>query len=528
MILRTEGNTKKVDEHILVCLSAAPSNKKIVDTAGKMAKMLKARFTALYVRTGTKSEDLDKEKLEEHIRHAEKLGAEIVMTHGEDIPVQIAEYAKLSNVTKIVIGQSNARRNHFFSKPTLTEKLIELVPDIDIYIIPDALKNRNYQKRPFTWYMEKPSAKEYFLTVFIFVVCTLIGLLFQKLHFTDTNIVTIYILGVLITSIVTDGYLCSIAGAFLSVFLFCFFLTEPRMSFQTYAVGYPVTFLIMLISSILTGALAAKLKTHAKLSAQLAFRTQILFDTDRMLQKARGEAEILGVTCTQLLRLLNRNIIAYVVENGDLSEGKLFSGEKVSTDNFLTPEEQQIARWVYENRQRAGASTHHFPQAKCLYLAIRGGNNVYGVIGIPLQKETLDSFEYSILLSVINECALAMENAQNAMEKEKNAILAKNEQLRADLLRAISHDLRTPLCSISGNADMLLSNSDRLDENVKHQIYTDIYDDSVWLIGVVENLLSITRLNDGRLKFKFTDQLLDEVIAESLRHISRKHDDYKL
>ncbi len=528
MILRTEGNTKKVDEHILVCLSAAPSNKKIVDTAGKMAKMLKARFTALYVRTGTKSEGLDKEKLEEHIRHAEKLGAEIVMTHGEDIPVQIAEYAKLSNVTKIVIGQSNARRNHFFSKPTLTEKLIELVPDIDIYIIPDALNNRNYQKRPFTWYMEKPSAKEYFLTVFIFVVCTLIGLLFQKLHFTDTNIVTIYILGVLITSIVTDGYLCSIAGAFLSVFLFCFFLTEPRMSFQTYAVGYPVTFLIMLISSILTGALAAKLKTHAKLSAQLAFRTQILFDTDRMLQKARGEAEILGVTCTQLLRLLNRNIIAYVVENGDLSEGKLFSGEKVSTDNFLTPEEQQVARWVYENRQRAGASTHHFPQAKCLYLAIRGGNNVYGVIGIPLQKETLDSFEYSILLSVINECALAMENAQNAMEKEKNAILAKNEQLRADLLRAISHDLRTPLCSISGNADMLLSNSDRLDEDVKHQIYTDIYDDSVWLIGVVENLLSITRLNDGRLKFKFTDQLLDEVIAESLRHISRKHDDYKI
>ena len=258
-----------------------------------------------------------------------------------------------------------------------------------------SLKNVNHQKRSFTWSMEKPSAKDYFLTVFIFVVCTLIGLLFQKLNFTDTNIVTIYILGVLITSIVTDGYLCSVAGSFLSVFLFCFFLTEPRMSFKTYAVGYPVTFFIMLISSVLTGALAAKLKTHAKLSTQLAFRTQILFDTDRLLQNAKGKTEIL-------------------------------------------------------------------------------------------------------------------------------------EQLRADLLRAISHDLRTPLCSISGNADMLLGNSDRLDEATKHQIYSDIYDDSEWLIGVVENLLSITRLNDGRLKFKFTDQLLDEVIAESLRHISRKHDDYKI
>ena len=528
MSLRIEGDNKKTDEHILVCLSAAPSNQKIVDTAAKMANALQARFTALYVQTGTKSEALDKENLEEHIRYAEMLGAEIVTTHGENIPVQIAEYARLSNVTKIVIGQSNARRNHFFSKSTLTEKLIEIVPDIDIHIIPDTVKTRSYQKQPFTWYVEKPSARDYFLTVFIFAVCTFIGLLFQKLKFTDTNIVTIYILGVLVTSIVTDGYLCSIAGSFLSVVLFRFFLTEPRMSFHTYAVGYPVTFFIMLISSVLTGALAAKLKTHAKMSAQLAFRTQVLFDTDRLMQKAQGETEILDVTCTQLIRLLNRNITAYVVENGTLSGGKLFSEEKEDTEDFLIPEEQRIARWVYENRQRAGASTQYFPQAKCLYLAIRSGNNVYGVIGIPLQKETLDSFEYSILLSVINECALAMENAKNATEKEKNAVLAKNEQLRADLLRAISHDLRTPLCSISGNADMLLSNSERLDEATKYQIYTDIYDDSEWLIGVVENLLSITRLNDGRLKFKFTDQLLDEVISESLRHISQKHDDYKI
>ncbi|WP_448865369.1 ATP-binding protein [Clostridium sp.] len=528
MSFKTEEGNKKSDEHILVCLSAAPSNKKIINTAAKMANASPSRFTALYVRTGTKSEDLDKEKLEEHIRYAEKMGAEIVMTHGVNIPVQIAEYAHLSNVTQIVIGQSNARRNYFFSKATLTEKLIEIVPDIDIHIIPDAMKTSIYQKRSYVWHVEKPSVKDCFLTIFIFMICTLIGLLFQKLNFTDTNIVTIYILGVLLTSILTNGYLCSVAGSFLSVFLFCFFLTAPRMSFQTYAVGYPVTFFIMLISSVLTGALAAKLKMHAKLSAQLAFRTQVLFDTDRLMQKAKGETEILDVTCTQLLRLLNRNITSYVVENGALSEGKLFSEKKENAEDFLVPEEQQIARWVYENKQRAGASTHHFPQAKCLYLAIRSGNNVYGVIGIPLQEETLDSFEYSIMLSVINECALAMENAQNAIEKEKNAVIAKNEQLRADLLRAISHDLRTPLCSISGNSDMLLNNSDRLDQATRHQIYSDIYDDSEWLIGVVENLLSITRLNDGRLKLKFTDQLLDEVIAESLRHISRKHDDYKI
>lgn len=522
-------NVNTENEHILVCLSSSPSNKNIIFTASKMSNALQAQFTALYVQTGARIQSEDKERLDENIRFAEELGAEIVMTHGENVPLQISEYAQLSNVTEIVIGQSSMKRNYFFSRKTLTEKLIDIVPDIDIHIIPDTVKAENYRKGHLPMHVEKPSIKECLLTVLIFVICTFIGLVFQKFHFSEANVVTIYILGVLLTSILTDGYLCSVAGSVMSVFLFCFFLTEPRMSFQTYAVGYPVTFVIMLISSVLTGTLAAKLKMHARLSAQLAFRTQILFDTDRLLQKARSQKEILEITCTQLARLFDRSIVAYAAVNGRLAEGHLFSEkEKAEDQSYLTLDEQQIARWVYTNKKRAGATTHYYKNSKCLYLAIRIGDQVYGVIGVPAQKNVLDSFEYSILLSVLNGCALAMDNARNAEEKEKNAVIAKNEQLRADLLRAISHDLRTPLCSISGNADMLLSNGKYLDEGTRRQIYTDIYDDAEWLTGVVENLLSITRLNDGRLKFKFTDQLMDEVIAEALRHISRKHDDYKI
>lgn len=522
-------NVNTENEHILVCLSSSPSNKNIIFTASKMANALQAQFTALYVQTGARIQSEDKERLDENIRFAEELGAEIVMTHGENVPLQISEYAQLSNVTEIVIGQSSMKRNYFFSRKTLTEKLIDIVPDIDIHIIPDTVKAENHRKGHLPLHVEKPSIKECFLTVLIFVICTFIGLVFQKFHFSEANVVTIYILGVLLTSILTDGYLCSIAGSVMSVFLFCFFLTEPRMSFQTYAVGYPVTFVIMLISSVLTGTLAAKLKTHARLSAQLAFRTQILFDTDRLLQKARSQKEMLEITCTQLARLFDRSIVAYAAVNGRLAEGHLFSEkEKAEDQSYLTLDEQQIARWVYTNKKRAGATTHYYKNSKCLYLAICIGDQVYGVVGVPAQKDVLDSFEYSILLSVLNECALAMDNARNAEEKEKNAVIAKNEQLRADLLRAISHDLRTPLCSISGNADMLLGNGKYLDEGTRRQIYTDIYDDAEWLTGVVENLLSITRLNDGRLKFKFTNQLMDEVIAEALRHISRKHDDYKI
>ena len=259
----------------------------------------------------------------------------------------------------------------------------------DMHVIPGTVMPETGQKQKFKLHIETPSVKDYILTVSIFIGCTLIGLIFQKLYFTDANIVTIYILGVLLTSILTDGYLCSLAGSFLSVVLFCFFLTEPRMSFQTYAVGYPVTFLIMLISSVLTGTLAAKLKEHARLSAQQAFCTQILFDTNRLLQQVKDRRDILCVTCKQLVRLLNCNIVAYIEENGELSGGSLFfhNDERGRQGELLTSEEQYVARWAYENGQNAGATTNHFSSARCLYFVIKSGDNVYGVIGIPLPEE---------------------------------------------------------------------------------------------------------------------------------------------
>ena len=232
----------KENEHILVCLSSSPSNEKIIRTAAKMARDMRARFTALYVQTGKRERESDKRRLEAHVQFAKESGAEIVMTHGENVPVQIAEYAHLSNVTKIVIGQSSARRRGLFGKPTLTEKLISVAPNVDIHIIPDALNYVTPHRRRLLFGAETPSLRDIGVTVLSLAVCTAIGFLFDHLDFPDTNIVTVYILGVLMVSVLTKGYLCSMAGSLLSVVLFGFFLTEPQLSFRTYAVGYPVPF----------------------------------------------------------------------------------------------------------------------------------------------------------------------------------------------------------------------------------------------------------------------------------------------
>ena len=136
MKVQNEQSKFDTDEHILVCLSSSPSNARIIHTAAKMAKTLHARFTAIYVQTDTVINDEDQSRLSQNIQLAQRLGAEIVMTHGEDVPLQISEYVRLSDVTKIVIGQSSARRRWLFGRPTLTEKLISSAPDVTFILFP--------------------------------------------------------------------------------------------------------------------------------------------------------------------------------------------------------------------------------------------------------------------------------------------------------------------------------------------------------------------------------------------------------
>lgn len=512
------------DEHILVCLSSAPSNAKIVRTAARMAAAFRGSFTALFVETpsfGMMSEE-DKKRLRSNMRLAGQLGASIETVYSEDVAYQIAEYARLSGVSKIVVGRSSARRRRFFGKPTLTERLTEIAPNLDIHIIPDASSSGFYQARK---KKERPSVSVSMIdtgkSILILLLATLIGFLFSKLGFTEANIITVYILGVLVTSVITKARIYSLISSVVSVLVFNFFFTAPKFTLMAYDKGYPVTFAIMFIAALLTGSLAVKLKTQARQAAQAAFRTKVLFDTNQLLQKAHSDEEIMTVAANQLIKLLSRDVVVYPVDGDALGEACIFS-VGAESGGLTTENERAVAMWVLRNNKHAGATTGTLGSAKCLYLSIRVNEAVYGVVGIHIDVIPLDSFENSVLLSILGECALALENSRNAREKEQAAVFAKNEQLRANLLRAISHDLRTPLTSISGNASNLLSNGAEFDEQTKEQIYTDIYDDSMWLINLVENLLSVTRFEEGRMNLKLSTELMDEVITEALRHVNRK------
>lgn len=330
------------------------------------------------------------------------------------------------------------------------------------------------------------SWRDALLSTLILVLATGIGTVFSKLGFTEANIIMVYILGVLIISVVVKNRIYSLISSLVSVLVFNFFFTVPKFTFLAYHQGYPVTFLIMFIAAFLTSTLAGQLKNHAKQAAQAAYRTQILLDTNQLLQKAAEEEAVFTATANQLQKLLGREVAL---------------------------------------REKEQASVL---RADCLYYPVSVNENRYGVAEISDKEHPPDAFEEGIVLSILGECALALENLRNVREKEEAKILAQNEQLRANLLRTISHDLRTPLTSISGHASNLLTNGEEFDEKTKNQMYEDIYDDSMWLITLVENLLSVTRIEDGRMQLHPAPELMDEVVSEALQHVDRKSTEHRV
>lgn len=510
------------NEHILICLSPAPSNQKVIRTASRMANAFFGEFTAVFVETPNfeKLPKKIKQSLRANIKLAVQLGANIVNLYGDDVPEQISEYAKFAGVSKIVLGRTNTKRK--FSRNSFADRLIALTPSIDIYIIPDKIRN-NYKPAPL-----KPhqffslSISDTIISIIIIIIVTLLGIWFRILGFGEANIIMVHILGVLATSLLTENLIYTLLASLISVLSFNFFFTIPMHSFIAYDKGYPITFLIMFLTAFITGTLTKRVKEQARLSALKAYRTEILLKSSQKLQRAKTRKEIIDEISKQIFKLLDKTIIFYPIIDNELAKPLVYkSNPKEDEQIYLNKDEEAVATWVFKNNKHAGASTTTLPGAKCLYLAIRCEDDVLGVIGIYLDKSSIDDFENNLLMAILNEGAMALEKEASISKKREVEIKANQEELRANLLRSISHDLRTPLTSISGNAGVLLDSSDRLSNERKIEIYSDIYEDSMWLIDLVENLLSITRIENGNIQINKEVELINEIVLEAMHHISK-------
>ena len=521
-----EGKEKsaKAGEHILICLSSAPSNAKVIRTAARMAEAFHSGFTALFVQT-PETKELSGEnlkRLRSNLRLAEQLGAQISTVYGTEPAVQIAEYARVSGVTKIVMGRINHKQNPITGKKSLADRLIELT-DLDVYIIPDhqplykkPLGKLHVPKARFTW-------KDTGIMLASLLFSSLAGFGFYYAGFSESNIITVYILGVLITAVWTNGHFYGAIDSLLSVAAFNFLFTEPRFTFQANDPSYPVTFLIMLFSSVIASSLASRVKAQARLAAQKSYYTELLLGSSKKLQKGRTEWDCLRLTAEQLNRLFDRPVL-YALSG---TEKELaFRVEPSDEQNILMelgPEEIGVAKWVQRNNKHAGATTNTLPDSKWLFLSVRGTQGVMGIVGIPIAGYSIpDAFEKNLMIAILSECGLSQERIRLQEERNKAALQTQKERLQANLLRAVSHDLRTPLTNISGSADMLMQEESALDPAIRKKLYTAIYDDTNWLINMTENLLVATHLETDKESFKMSPELIEDLFQSVVAHLDRR------
>jgi two-component system sensor histidine kinase KdpD len=519
---------KTISQRFLVCIGPSPSSAKCIRWTARTAEAFHAPWTVLYVETKD-SRNLTEEQqnnIRSHYDLASKLGAQIVTMNSDDISDAVAEYAKLTGITNIVIGKSRRKKSfRNLYKTDLEDQLLSKLSNTEIYIIPDNDHVKAYKKpRQISWrnnfYF---SWNDTFKSVALLIAATLMSLLLRILNIGDQNIIMVYIFAVLIISRFTAGYAYGIMSSVLSVLIFNFFFVEPYFTFTAVQAGYPVTFLIMLLTAFLTSAMMIRIKTQAKLAAEREHKTEVLYEINKKLLVTRGLDNIIDLTNEYITSLYNRTVIFYTDDPQNGSKG-VIKQDSLDNDSSLlhTPDEEAVAHWVFVNKKRAGAGTDTLMGAAAFYMPIMSQGNVLGVLGIScIDGKKLNHDNRAFLRMIVTLVAMALERQRLSDEQRQIMIESEKESMRSNLLRAISHDLRSPLTAISGASSAILENKN-MDEQTHDKLLSDIREDSQWLIRMVENLLSVTRINESAASLSKTPQAVEEVVSESVSRVRGK------
>jgi two-component system sensor histidine kinase KdpD len=394
--------------------------------------------------------------------------------------------------------------------------LIRTSGSIDIYVISaETVQAPTPDRRG--WWPHRPW-RRYAQSALLVLGATAIGAPFS-LHFAPTNLVMLYLVTVVIAAVYL-GRGPSILASVLAVLAFDFFFVPPKLTFSVADTQYILTFIGLFVVSLVISSLAAQAREQAEAARHRESQTAELYALSRDLAGVFGIAEIVEAVVRHVERTFDRQAIVLLPQ-----EGRLVS--PVESPVVLDPNEEAVADWVYRRGEPAGRNTNTLPAASLRYLPLMTARGTIGVLGIakPLASESfLTPEQHRLMEAFASQAAMAVDRAGYAEQARKSEVLQATEQLQAALLNSISHDLRTPLVSITGALSSLEGDGDSMPETYRKSLIENAREEAERLNRLVGDLLDMTRLEAGAMKVRLQPSDVQDVIGSALTQLEQRLD----
>ena len=524
-------------ERLLVCIGPGPESNALVRAAARLASSLKADWIAVYVETPKlqRLPDAIRERTLAALKLAAEMGAETATLAGADAATTLVGYARLRNVSKLIAGASlRAGLSRWLRRP-FGERLAEKAGDVDLTLVRAAARDaggaRDEHAQPGAaaraanaWRdalalggSHRSPPRAYGAALAICAVITLIAS--QLIDRIDlANLVMLYLLGVIFTA-TKLGRGPGVMQSFLSIAAFDYFFVPPRMSLSVSDTQYLLTFVSMLLTSLVISHLNSSLRREASVAQRREQRTGAMYAMARELAAALTTEQIVGIGSRHVSEVFGAQVAILLPDSVDKVQQKI---EEPDPQIMLDVEhiDLDVGQWVYDRQKPAGHGTDTLPAAFARYEPLKAPMRTRGVLAVvtrderelqvPEQQRMFDAFAAQI--------ALALERVHYVDIARDALVNMESERMRNSLLSAISHDLRTPLTAIVGFSSMLAQAhqpGERIDER-SAELIESIHDEALRMTGIVTNLLDMARLQAGSLKLNRQWTPLEETVGAAL------------
>ncbi len=506
-------------ERLVVCIAADRVALAVVRAASRLAVSLNARWTVVHVdHPDRPAEGMALATVDEAMELAARLGAETLRLTADDYVEALLKYARNEHATQIVIGVSRRNALSRLLKPSLAASLLERAEGLSIHLVTDDGRN-DRRKRPL---QKRPALPQLLQDLAVSAgavgAATLLGLVLNNL-LPLPNVSLLYLLAV-VGSAIRNGYRAAIATAVLSAlaYNFCFI---PPVGTLTIAAPHEVfAFFVFIVAAVIAGGIASRVRDQAKSAGERARVTQSLYDFSSKISATSDADEVVWAAVSQLNAMLKRPVVILMPRAGELTVQAAWP-----PDTSVEVIDAGAARWTYDRHEAAGAGTGTLPSSAFQFRPLETPQGVIGVCGYGFLGMPLSSTDERIFGAVIHQAAVAIDRARLSRAAMDHAAALAGERFRSALLSSISHDLRTPLATITGAISSLRQFGDNMSAETRDDMLETIDEEGNRLARYVSNLLDMTRIEAGTIEPSSAWIDSADVVREAAEMARRTHPD---